>query len=392
MLKKSIVLWSIAALTGSGVCCAATNVAPSALTGKVMTVLGPVDPADLGVTLPHEHIFMDFTLPLDAPQRWKLAERRFPVTPADRALWETMISMGNRAFLIRNIWNNRDALLLQDPVQMLAEVRAFKSAGGGTIVDVTSIGIGRDPQKLAEISRQSGVNVVMGSGWYRAAWHPEGHAQRSVESLTQEIVRDLTEGVDGSGIRAGIIGEVSAMDVTAGPQETAEMKGIRAAGRASRLTGAAITVHQWMRDGMALNRTLNIFKEERADLSRVVIGHIDAVSGRDIPRLIAILNRGVTLEFDLFGTPYYLTDPRLDHRPMADTIVALVRRGYGRQILMSHDICTKLQTQAYGGSGFDYLSTVVAPYLLKQGLSDAEVRQIMVDTPRQLLTLVAPRQ
>lgn len=359
-------------------------------TGEVMTVTGPVDPNELGVTLPHEHVIIDFTLPLDAPQRWILAERRFPATPEDRALWNTPIEMRNRAFLIRNIWNNRDSLLLQDTAQMATEVRAFKAAGGGTIVDVTSVGLGRDPRKLAEISRQSEVKIVMGSGWYRAAWHPDGHAQRSVESLTDEIVRDLDVGVDGTDIRAGIIGEVSAMDVVAG-SETAEMKGIRAAGRASRLTGASITIHQWLRDGVALNTTLKILEEEKADLSRVVIGHIDAVGGRDISRLVALLKRGVTLEFDLFGTPYYLSDPRLDHRPMADTLVTLVKQGFGSQILMSQDVCTQLQTQSYGGGGYDYILTVVAPYLIKQGLSQAQVRQIMVDNPRRLLTRVAPR-
>ncbi len=360
------------------------------LRGKALTVTGPIDPADLGITLPHEHLFIDFTLPLDAPERWASAGRRFPQTAEDRALWVEPLTMDRIASLTRNVWNNRDVLLLQDPAVMLSEVAAFKAAGGGTIVDVTSIGLGRSPERLAELSRRSGVHIVMGAGWYRTAWHPPGHAERSVESLTDEIVRDVTVGAGDSGVRAGIIGEVAAMDIVTEPRDSAEVKGIRAAARASRLTGAAISVHQWIRDGVALGRTLGLLEQEGADLSRVVIGHIDAVSSRDTAQLEAVLKRGVTLEFDLFGTPYYLNDPRLDHRPMADAIVTLVKRGYGDRLMMSHDICTKLQIKAYGGKGLDYLLTEVVPYLRKQGLTEAEVHQILVDTPRRLLTFAAP--
>jgi phosphotriesterase-related protein len=130
---------------------------------------------------------------------------------------------------------------------------------------------------------------------------------------------------------------------------------------------------------------------EGGDLTRVVVGHIDAVTAANIPQLVAIAQRGVTLEFDLFGTPYTLSDPRLDARPMADAIVALVQAGYADRLLMSHDVCTKLQQQAYGGKGFDYLLTQVVPYLQQRGLSAGQVRTIMVDNPRRVLAFVAPR-
>src|SRR5690606_12468492 len=125
-------------------------------------------------------------------------------------------------------------------------------AEGGASVDVTNISLGRDPRKLVEIARRSQVHIVMGAGWYRQAWHPSGHDDRDVDSLTAEIVRDITVGVGDSGVRAGIIGEVSAIDIVTDPRDSAEVKGIRAAARASQLTGAAITLHQWVRDGVAL--------------------------------------------------------------------------------------------------------------------------------------------
>lgn len=353
--------------------------------GKIQTVLGLIEPEELGVTLMHEHLFIEFTLPLDEPQRWQLAGRHLPRTAAELAIWNTPVTMDRLRFLHAHVWENRDLLSVQDVATTLAEVTAFKDAGGGAIVDVTSIGLGRDPAKLVEVARRSGIPIVMGAGWYRSAWHPAGHADRDVASLTDEIVRDITVGVGDSGVRAGIIGEVSAMEIVTDPHDSAEVKGVRAAARASRLTGAAITLHQWVRDGVALARTLDIIEQEGGDLTRVVVGHIDAVSAANIPQLVAIAKRGVTLEFDLFGTPYTLSDPRLDARPMADAIVALVKAGYAERLLMSHDVCTKIQQKAYGGKGFDYLLTQVVPYLQQRGVSAAQVRTIMVENPRRVL-------
>ena len=353
--------------------------------GKIQTVLGLIEPEELGVTLMHEHLFIEFTLPLDEPQRWQLAGRQLPRTAAELAIWNTPVTMDRLQFLHAHVWENRDLLSVQDVATTLAEVTAFKDAGGGAIVDVTSIGLGRDPAKLVEVARRSGIPIVMGAGWYRSAWHPAGHADRDVASLTDEIVRDITVGVGDSGVRAGIIGEVSAMEIVTDPHDSAEVKGVRAAARASRLTGAAITLHQWVRDGVALARTLDIVEQEGGDLTRVVVGHIDAVSAANIAQLVAIAKRGVTLEFDLFGTPYTLSDPRLDARPMADAIVALVKAGYAERLLMSHDVCTKIQQKAYGGKGFDYLLTQVVPYLQQRGVSAAQVRTIMVENPRRVL-------
>jgi phosphotriesterase-related protein len=333
----------------------------------------------------HEHLFIEFTLPLDEPQRWQLAGRHLPRTPAELAIWNAPVTMDRLQFLHAHVWENRDLLSVQDVATTLAEVTAFKDAGGGAIVDVTSIGLGRDPAKLVEVARRSGIPIVMGAGWYRSAWNPTGHADLDVASLTDEIVRDITVGVGDSGVRAGIIGEVAAMEIVTDPHDSAEVKGVRAAARASRLTGAAITLHQWVRDGVALARTLDIIEQEGGDLTRVVVGHIDAVSAANIPRLVAIAKRGVTLEFDLFGTPYTLSDPRLDARPMADAIVALVKAGYAERLLMSHDVCTKIQQKAYGGKGFDYLLTQVVPYLQQRGVSAAQVRTIMVENPRRVL-------
>jgi phosphotriesterase-related protein len=218
--------------------------------GVVQTVRGPIDPSELGITLTHEHVFIDFTLPLGDPDRWQLAFRQHPQTAEELRVWHMPFTeLSQREFMLENLWKNRDTLLLQDAGTSASELRRFAQLGGSAVIDVTSIGLGRNPEKLRQASVDSGLHIVMGTGWYQSAWHPEGLSQRSVAELTAEVVRDIERGVGDTGIRAGIIGEVSAMYVSLDPEESAEAKALRAAARASRLTGAALTVHQWIRDG-----------------------------------------------------------------------------------------------------------------------------------------------
>lgn len=371
----------------------AANAAPPIpdLSGKVLTVLGPIDSHAVGIVLPHEHIFIHLALPVDDAQKWEIVGLKRPQSPEELEIWNLPVRLSNRAFMLSHAWVNQDAQILDNMEDALAEVADFKKSGGSTIVDVTNIGLARNPRELVEVSRRSGLNIVMGSGWYRRAWHPVGHEMRSVASLTKEIARDIVVGVDGTGIKSGIIGEVSAMDISTNPADSAEVKGIRAAARASRITGAAITLHQWVRDGSALMKTLDIIEEEGGDLNRVVVGHIDAISAQNTSYLRAVMDRGATLEFDLLGTPYFIDIPKLDDRPMADAVVSLVKEGYGDRVLISQDVCTKLQTKKYGGKGYDYILLSVVPYMKSQGLSDSDVKRIIEENPRRILTFVAPR-
>jgi phosphotriesterase-related protein len=180
------------------------------------------------------------------------------------------------------------------------------------------------------------------------------------------------------------------MTITTHPSDSGDVKQLRAAARASRITGAAITLHQWIRDGEALPKTLDILEVEGADLSRVIVGHIAGDGIDNIPLLEAVLARGVTLEFDLFGVPFYLGAPHLDNRRMADAVIVLAAKGYAGQLLLSHDVCTKLQQKRYGGKGYDYVLKEVAPHLRRQGVTDAQLRQILVENPARLLAIAPP--
>jgi predicted metal-dependent phosphotriesterase family hydrolase len=308
---------------------------------RVVTVSGPIPPDKVGFALPHEHtgIFL-----WHIPNRWDYWE----LTP--------------------------DEELIGD------ELREYRRRGGGTIVDLTLPGVGRDPHRLRRLASSTGLNIVMGTGWYREAYYPADALidRRGVNDLADELIREFADGLDGSGIRPGIIGEIG----TDKPWISAlEERVHRAAARASKATGMAITTHGVQSPvGMA---QLRLFEEEGVDPSRVVIGHAD--SYLDIDYYLAILARGANLQFDFIGHPFGVEEalePRL-----VETIVELLERGFASQLMLSLDVCDNRQLKAYGGGGYVYLQQSFLPHLRTAAVGEGEIRQMTVDNPARILTI-----
>ena len=310
--------------------------------GRVQTVLGPVDPDELGWVLPHEHTAIALW---HVPNRWDYWELR------------------------------RDEPIIRE------ELTAFRSAGGGTLVDLTLDGVGRDPDWLAGLARATGLAIVMGSGWYRGAYYPPEALvdRRTVDVLADVIVGDATVGVGESGIRAGIIGEIG----TDKPWlSAAEERVHRAAARASRRTGLAITTHA-VQSTVGLDQ-LDVFAAEGADLSRVVIGHADSNPSLDYH--LAIVERGATVEFDFLGMAFTPLERHGEGR-IVENLCELLTRGHVERILLSQDVCHDSQLKRYGGNGYTYLADTFLPRLREAGVSNDELRAITVDNPRRLLTI-----
>jgi predicted metal-dependent phosphotriesterase family hydrolase len=308
----------------------------------VQTVLGRIDPVDLGWTLPHEHTAI--------------------------ALWH-----------IANRWDYWE--LRRDEPVILEELAAFKAAGGGALVDVTLDGVGRDPEWLAGLARATGLHIVMGSGWYRGAHYPDESLidRRSVDSLADEIVRDAIDGVGQTGIRSGIIGEIG----TDKPWLSAQEERVhRAAARAARRTGLAITTHA-VQSTVGLDQ-LTVFEAEGADLTRVVIGHADSNPSLDYH--LAIAERGATVEFDFLGMSFTPLERHGEGR-IVDNLRELLSRGHVERILLSQDVCHDSLLRRYGGNGYTYLADTFLPRLRAAGVSEAEIRTITIDNPRRLLTV-----
>ncbi len=380
-----LALSSCAALGGvhRTVVAQATPGAPT-VAGRVLTVNGPIDPAEVGHALMHEHVFIDFNLPDSEPARWRDAGRTPPTAATAVGVYNRPLTMG---LLDRVLFGhpNRDNWLLADEETAVRELGHFTRQGGGTVVDVTSQGLGRDPLALRRVANATGLHVVMGSSWYRKSWHPPDMAQRSIESLTDEIVRDVRVGVGDTGVRAGIIGEVGTQGDPLTPDE---IKVIRASGRASRLTGAAVTLHTTARL-REQPTVLDLLAEEGADLTRVIVGHSNELAV-DLPFMTELLDRGVYIQFDLLGRNPTVRR-RVSDTDVAHGIVDLVEKGYVDRILLSQDVCTKVQLKSYGGTGFSFIHEQFIPYLEALGVTTEQIGAILVSNPRRVLTLEAPR-
>ena len=254
------------------------------MAATVQTVLGPVASGDLGVILPHEHLLIDL-----GP---RFVE---PADEAGRALARQPVTLANLAWVRRNYLSNLDNIVLDDEALAIEEARLFKEAGGGTIVDASSIGIRRDPHALQRISRATELHVVAATGYYTADFHAPEMSSLNEDDLAEVIVRDLLRGIDDTGIRAGIIGEVGCT----WPLDPNERRSLRAAGLAQALTGAPISVHPG-RSRAAPFEILAILADAGADVRHVVMGHIERTElARD--DLLRLAQTGCYLEYDWFG-------------------------------------------------------------------------------------------
>ena len=340
--------------------------------GLIQTVLGSVSPSELGPTTTHEHLHVDISF-LFRPARYS----------PSRELEDAPIELKNLGWIRRNYYSNRPNLQLTDLDTAIEEVRMYGDVGGGAIVDATTTGIGRDPAALARISRESGVHIVMGAGFYVDAAHPEGMDERSVEDLATEIAADLTEGVDGTGIKAGIIGEVGC----SWPLTPNERKSLVAAALAQQETGAAILIHPGRNPG-APAEILEVLAENGADLSRVIMGHLDrTVFEFDTLRRIA--ESGCYLEWDLFGNEgsyYPQADIDMPSDPQRlDFIRRIVDAGFGDRVVMGQDIFTRHQLVTYGGHGYGHILQNIVPTMRRKGFAEAEIRAITEANPARIL-------
>ena len=304
---------------------------------RVLTVGGPLPPERIGFTLPHEHTGIYLW---HIPGRWDY--------------WE----------------------LAPDELTLADELGDFRRRGGSTLVDLTLDGVGRDPERLRRVMSRTGVQIVMGCGWYRGAYYPDEARidRRTVEDLADELIGEFRDGVAGSGVRPGIIGEIG----TDKPWVSAvEERVHRAAARASVATGMAITTHAILSPvGLA---QLRLFEAEGVDPGRVVIGHADSYPVLD--HYLAVLDRGANLEFDFIGHRFgneEAAEPRL---------VELIVRGYGTQLLLSQDVAHNSQLKANGGFGYTYLQQHFLPTLRTAAVGEGEIVQMTVDNPRRLLTI-----
>ena len=365
------------------------------MTGKVMTVKGLIDPESLGITLMHEHLFVGGYF----DDRHK-PDRFVPAT--ESAIWYEKFTLGNLHHNSKRGGSVGDAWVLKDEKMGTSEITEFLNWGGSTVVDVTNIGIARDPRALFRISTATSLNIVMGCSWYGTNSHPDDMDERTVEELTDEIVRDVTVGVEDTGIKAGIIGEVG---INGNPLQPNEIKVMRASARASRVTGTPISLHCGG-TGREKLEIASVIDGEGGELTRTIYGHSDLMA-HNMPLMLEVLKTGAYIQFDLLGRskvplswgplnlssenpwPYYKTASAT--ALVAYAIVKLIKEGYGDKILISQDVCEKQQLKAYGGTGYSFILETFLPHLRTLGVSEDNINKIVVENPKRILTFVEPK-
>ena len=346
--------------------------------GKVQTVRGLIEPDQMGITLMHEHLLIDMRC-------------RYAPSPeaSGVAFGESLVSFRRLTDILHDPLGNRDNVVMLDEGESIQEALVFKQAGGGTMVDTTTLGLGRDPAALRRISAATGLHVSMGAGYYVYLSHPPDMDDRSEGQLYEQMVRDIDEGVDESGIKCGHLGEIGCER-----QTDNEMKVVRAAARAQRTTGAMLNIHQeYLFTPNGGHAIADAIEQAGGTLQRTVFSHMDG-SERDFAYQESLLKRGLTLEYDVFGMENY--DARSDmQQPQDASRVAGIKRlfdaGWGKQVVVAQDICMKMMMETYGGWGYGHILKRVLPRFRRAGLGDAEQQQLLVDNPRRLLPFVAPR-
>jgi phosphotriesterase-related protein len=342
---------------------------------RVTTVLGDVSPESLGLTLSHEHLLIDL--------RNQFVEAE---GSEDSRGSKEPLTLENVPLAHADPYAIRDNMLLDDVKLATAEIGRFSELGGGTVVDCTSVGIGRDPERLKMIAEWSGLHIVAGSGYYTQDTHPANMGERTVESIADEIVRDITEGIGETGIRAGIIGEIG----TSHPIHPDEVKNLEASAQAHLQTGAAVYVHTfpWGREGIEAAKLLI---ERGVAPCKVVICHVDV--DIDQSYMCQLLDMGVFIEFDDFGKEFSTADGDAGFAggrfatdsERIEALLGLVQQGYEHQLLITTDICIKCALHAFGGWGYDHILSTVAPSLLARGASEAQVDILLRANPREVL-------
>lgn len=343
----------------------------------VETVLGRVQTDQLGVTLMHEHLLVD------ASHWWHEPE---PTDARRQAISRAPVSVDHLGVLRNDPFLSRDNIRLEDEDIAIEEVSRFRDAGGATIVDPTCRGIGRNPAALQRISRATGLNVVIGAGYYLEPAHPPSVRRMSIDDIAVEIERDVREGADESDVRAGLIGEIGvSRDFT-----TAEQKVLRAAARAQHRTKVPLAVHLpgWERLG---SRVLDTIAEEGGDVGATILCHMNP-SQRDLGYQCGLADRGAWIEYDMIGMDYFFADQQAQcpcDQENADAICGLVRAGYGERVLLSGDVFLKTMLVRYGGFGYAHVLENFVPRLRRHGLDDGHVDQMLVLNPRALFEAAA---
>lgn len=300
----------------------------------IRTVLGDVNPQDLGITYCHEHIIMDLS----------------------------------------SVRLEQDSIL-SDRQDMESELQLAQQHGVASVIEVTNIGMGRNVVLLQEIARNLQLHIICSTGFYKEEYYPTYIISKSPAEISELMVREIQRGIGETNIRAGIIGEIGSSHNQITPLERKVFAG---AAMAHLATGAPISTHCEM-GTMAMEQT-EILLGYGVPADKIILGHMDL--NTDLQRARTVLQKGVTIAFDTIGKNRY----RSNEERVQD-VLTLLSEGYGEQIVLSQDLTRKSNLKKNGGQGYTYLFDEFIPALRQQGIQSADLAQMLIHNPARILNV-----
>ena len=297
----------------------------------IRTILKDMSSEELGLTLAHEHFIVDL----------------------DR------IRKDGYSFIL-------------DIDEVIPEIRKAMDQGIQSAFEVTTNDMGRDVRKLKEISEKTGLNIVCSTGFYLSEYHPEWLNDATKEEIAEIYIRDLTEGIDGTDIRAGLIAEIASS-----PKGFVgnERKILEAAGLAARKTGFAVSTHTGR---IAAQETIDILLKEGVEPDKIILGHQDLID--DPEYHLSLLKQGVNIAFDTCGKTAYMPD-----ETRAMNALKLTEAGYADHLVLSNDISRHTYFTSFDGKGYLAVMGSVVPLMKEYGLPEEIIHKFLADNPARIV-------
>jgi phosphotriesterase-related protein len=340
---------------------------------QTMTVDGPIPADELGITLVHEHLLIDLRC-------WQ----NEPRTDLQRSLAKRPLAMDMLGEVRRDPLIFADNLVMDDVELAIEEIGHFRQLGGRSVVDVTCAGLGQQPLHLREIARRAGVLVIAGCGYYVRQSHPPELDGKDVDRITDELMRQIGDGIDSTGVRPGVIGEIG----TSEPVDPQEWKVLEAACAAQIETGLPLSVHVHPMQGRTAPEVVGFVLDHGVQPGRLIVSHMDGTM--DLDYQLEVAETGVYIAYDCFGLEVYFDcygRYRCHDSERERVLLALLERGYERQLLLSQDVCMKAQLRRYGGYGYDHVLRHIVPSLEREGVAGETIHTLLIDNPRRAFAI-----
>lgn len=297
----------------------------------IRTVLGDIDKSKLGVTMAHEHFIVD----LDRIRKDGVSK-------------------------------------IETVEEVIPEIELMQKQGVNSAFEVTTNDMGRDPIKLKEISEKTGLNIVCSTGYYLSEYHYDWMNNASKEEIADIYIKDLLEGINDTGVKAGLIGEIASSKTEFVGNEK---KILEAAAIASVKTGAAVSTHTGK---YTSKETVETLLNAGVNPDKIIIGHQDLID--DTNYHLQLLHYGVNIAFDTCGKSAYVKDEVRAHN-----IIKLIEKGYGDHIVMSNDISRRTYFTSYGQNGYLSVMKIVVPFLKEYGAKKEDIDRLLINNPARIV-------